>query len=405
MIKYLTKRHNLSIFFTSCLLCFSTMTEATTEQSGMTATVTEIVSLGNAAVNHYNLVNGDGVAAEFSSIYFNVFEAKGLELTLGARDKEAMQRVESGFSRVIQTAIKHKPKADLMFEWAALRDNLQLSAAQYGHAESTMGEAFTQSFLILLREGAEAILVVAALAALMRRTGKTAGITFLWVGVVAAILASLLLAWGLNALLANAGTWRGLFEGVIVLIAALLMAYVSAWLYARREAARWNDYLKAQLQSNAHDYTPWTAAIVAFLAIFREGAETTLFYQALVQSTPNQNIAILSGAGVAFLALLVLFTIVLLMGRKLPFKPFFTTTALLLFFLAVTFVGKGVMELQLAGAISNTGLDLIPSISWLGLYPTFESVAMQLFLIAGFIFLAWRSSQALSLEAKDIRPV
>jgi high-affinity iron transporter len=353
-------------------------------------TAREMIVLGDSAARNYAPDRAEAGAAAFSSLYFDVFEARGLELSLGARDRETMLRLEGRFAKVIQTAIKARPKAELQRAWEDLRGDLESTAVKYRDRSSGAGEAFSQSLLILLREGAEAILVVAALAAFMRRSGQTRRLPFLWGGVAAALAASLATAWAISELLDLAGARRGMLEGGVILIAAGMMAYVAAWLFARREAQRWNDYLKAQLADGGRDHTPWTAAIVAFLAVYREGAETTLFYQALIQSAPGQGGAILGGAGVAVLVLAALFAGVALLGARLPFKPFFTATAALLFFLAVTFTGKGVMELQMAGVLPASDLHGLPSLSWLGLYPTLEGLGGQLALVAAALLLASR---------------
>ena len=353
------------------------------------ATVAQMVSLGDAAAASYAPDQAEASATAFSSLYFDVFEAQGMELALGARDRTTMLRLEGRFSKVIQASLQGRPGPEVNAAWQALRDDLVAVGAQHGDSAGGGSAAFTQSFLILLREGAEAILVVAALAAFLRRSGQSQRLPYLWGGVAAALAASLVTAWALSSLLKLAGAWRGILEGGVILVAAVLMAYVSAWLYARREAVRWNSYLKEQLTDGGSDHTPWTAAVVAFLAVYREGAETTLFYQALIESAPGQGGAILGGATVAVLALVTLFAAVALLGARLPFKPFFTATAALLFVLAFTFTGKGVLELQMAGVLPASDLADLPSLSWIGVYPTLEGVGGQLALVAAVLGLAW----------------
>lgn len=363
---------------------------------GIADTAREIIAMGDAAAASYAPDKSEAAATAFSGLYFDVFEARGMELSLGARDRAAMLRIEGHFSRVIQAALQGRPRGEVEAAWGELRADLETAAEKYGDLEAGAGESFTQSALILLREGAEAILVVAALAAFLRRSGQAGRLPFLWAGVGAALAASLATAWAVSGLLDVAGAWRGILEGGVILAAALLMAYVSAWLYARREAQRWNSYLKERLAAGGRDHTPWTAAGVAFLAVYREGAETTLFYQALIQSAPGQSSAILGGAAAAMVLLAALFAAVVLLGARLPFKPFFTATAALLFLLAITFTGKGVMELQMAGALPASELAGLPSLSWIGLYPTLEGLGGQAALMAAVLLLAWGGSRGLA---------
>jgi high-affinity iron transporter len=256
---------------------------------------------------------------------------------------------------------------------------------RYGvRTEASPWSAGLQSFLILLREGVEALLVVAALAAYVRRQGSGAQARALWGGVAAAVILSLISAWALARLVANSGATREAIEGVSMLAAAGVLFYASYWLFAKREAARWQAYIKHQVQAAVSRGSLIALALAGFLAVYREGAETVLFYQALIAGQPGQGLAMLAGAGVAALALTGVYVILHTGSRRLPLGQFFGATAVLLYLLAFSFTGKGVVELQTAGWLPATRLDWGPEFPLLGVFPTLESLLPQgLLLMAG----------------------
>jgi len=168
---------------------------------------------------------------------------------------------------------------------------------------------------------------------------------------------------------------------IVLLAAAAVLFHVSFWLLSKREAAAWTAYVKGQVESAARSGRAWALGLAAFLAVFREGAETVLFYQALALSTPGQGPAMAGGFVVALLALVLLFLAMRHLSLKLPLGLFFGATAGLLFVLAVSFAGKGVLELQEGRWLPITPLDGWPKLEWLGLFPTAEGMAAQALLV------------------------
>jgi high-affinity iron transporter len=162
-----------------------------------------------------------------------------------------------------------------------------------------------------------------------------------------------------------------------------MTAQMAAWLYARRSAERWNRALQAHL-AGAADHTPWLIAGVAFIAVLREGAETLLFFQALIGSTPGQGPALIGGAATALGVLALLFVAMQFIGRRLPITLFFIGTAGLLLVMSVVLAGQGVLQVQLAGALPTHPWAWLPTVDWLGLHPSREGVWAQ----AGVLMLA-----------------
>ena len=142
-----------------------------------------------------------------------------------------------------------------------------------------MSSAFIQAAVILLREGLEAMLVIAALAGYLTKSGAAHRIQALYGGALAAVGASIIAAW-LFAVL-NSGEHSDILEGIIILIAAGLMLYVSGWLMVKQDPQGWKDYLAHKADTALAQDTVWAVGALAFLAVFREGAETVLFINAL----------------------------------------------------------------------------------------------------------------------------
>ncbi|MFT3822179.1 MAG: FTR1 family protein [Rubrivivax sp.] len=354
-----------------------------------------LVQQGDAAAAGHvaDAAGGERTAAQFSRLYFDVFEGAGLELSLGAHDRARVTRIEHGFAQCIRLALERQPPAALQAGWQALRGELLAARPLIEQVQSQQGgQAFWQALLIVAREGAEAILLVAALAAFLQRSGQAHRRVWLWGGVAGGLALSALLAWLVSGLLAAAGSLRGLLLGLMVLLAALMTAQMAAWMYARRSAERWNRALQAHI-AGAADLTPWLIAGVALVAVLREGAETLLFFQALIGSAPGQTAALLGGAAAAVAVLALLFAAMQFVGRRAPLTLFFVGTASLLLVMAVVLAGKGVLQVQLAGALPTHAWPWLPTVDWLGLHPSREGVLAQAGVLLFALALALRPAR------------
>ena len=243
-----------------------------------------------------------------------------------------------------------------------------------------------------------------------RKTGAADRVYLIWLGSLAALGASVLTAIALHKLIENSGAARETLEGVTMLIAAVLLSYVSVWLFARREMQQWQGFIQDRLGSAVSGGSLWAIVSVAFFAVYREGAETILFYQALVGDAEGQWHAIATGFGLAVVALLIVYLLIFQLSVRLPLKHFFTGTAALLYALSVIFTGKAVLELQVAGWLGNSYLPSVPTISWLGLFPSLQSVLSQLAMILlpvlGWLLIRLRSSQVSHIDTEvTSRPI
>lgn len=340
------------------------------------AIMQHLIESGDKAAEEYTPEQPLEFGNRFSQLYFGHFEGQGLEFAVGQADNDGMLKIEMSFSRLINSAMTAKSKATIAERWQELRALLVAAPMIESHSASFM-ELVVQSLLILVREGTEALLVVAALVAYLRKAGAADRIYLIWLGTLAALVASVLTAYAINSLIKNSGAARETLEGVTMLIAALLLSYVSAWLFARREIQQWQGFMQDKLGTAISKGSLLTIVSVAFFSVYREGAETILFYQALLNNADGKINAIMAGIGVGSLILLIIFALIFLLSVKLPLKLFFTATAVMLYGLSVIFAGKATLELQISGWLSNNHLSSIPTISWLGLFPSAECLIAQ----------------------------
>jgi len=247
-------------------------------------------------------------------------------------------------------------------------------------------EAFWQSFLIILREGFEAILVVGAVVAFLIKTGHRERLRNIWWGVTYALLASAATAIVLKTLLAAMPASREIIEGLTLLVAVGVLFSVSYWLISKVEAAKWQQFIKDKVNNALEHGGGRALTFVAFLAVYREGAETALFYQALFNEGSNVAFPLSMGILAGFAALAVIFTLFYRFGVRIPLRPFFSVTSVLLYFMAFVFMGKGVRELQEGNALPLTAIPGFPHSEFLGIYPSWQGVLAQLALLVLFAF-------------------
>ncbi len=254
--------------------------------------------------------------------------------------------------------------------------------------------AFSQSFLIMLREGAEAVLIIAALWVVLRQMGAANRMfRALLAGAAGGIVASLALAWAFSGILAANPAIAEVFEGVALVLAALVLLFVSSWLLGRREAEKWHERIRQGARQAVSNGSIAALAAAGFLVIFREGAETVLFYQAIASGT-TAGLSVLVAGGLAALVMLAAAALIVRsFGLRLPLRGFFTVTAWSLFALAIIYAGKGVHELQEAGWITETVLAGLPKVKLLGIYPYAETLLAQIATLVTGLLLNLRATR------------
>jgi high-affinity iron transporter len=246
--------------------------------------------------------------------------------------------------------------------------------------------AFLQSLLIILREGVEAILVVGAIVAFLIKTGNRERLRAIWLGVGLALGASALTAVVLATVLRALPATREIIEGVTMLVAVGVLFSVSYWLISKVEAAKWQHFIREKVTVALQHGGGKALAVVAFLAVYREGAETALFYQALFREGANVLVPITLGIAVGAVGLAVIFVLFYRYGIRIPLRPFFAGTSALLYYMAFVFMGKGIRELQEGNAVPITTLPGWPHVDAMGIYPSVETLLAQAVLVLLFAF-------------------
>ncbi len=241
---------------------------------------------------------------------------------------------------------------------------------------------FVASFFLLVREGFEAILIVAALMTFLAKAGASERRREVARGAWAAVGASVI-TWVLVELLFQVTPGqREMIEGVTMLVAAVVLFYVSYWLLSKIEAAKWTAFVRGKMQSALSSGSGLALSAVAFLAVYREGFETILFYKALFTSAGASTVPVVGGIAAGAVGLVAIYLLVNQLGLRVAMKPFFAVTGVMLYYMAFVFAGKGVAELQGAGIIPLTVIEGAPRIPVFGIYPTVESLIVQGLLVA-----------------------
>ncbi|HUN56633.1 MAG TPA: FTR1 family protein [Candidatus Binataceae bacterium] len=248
---------------------------------------------------------------------------------------------------------------------------------------STVLPYFLYSSGILFREGLEALLVIIALVAGTRETGQTSRVRDIYLGAGVAVVASAALAWAVNHFIAD--NTSDTLEGIFQLLAAATLFYVSSWMTSKGQARQWSSFIRSQIEAAKSSRGPSIAlALTAFLAVMREGAETIVFFQALVSGATErvERHAIALGVTAGAIALTLTFTLLRKLVYRIPIGAFFSVTSFLLYGLAVVFAGQGIGSFQESGVVSATFVSYVPTLPMLGVFPTIQTLAAQGLLLA-----------------------
>ncbi|HET8649722.1 MAG TPA: FTR1 family protein [Gemmatimonadales bacterium] len=314
-----------------------------------------------------------------------------VESAVRAKNLGLANRLEGDFAAYRTRAAGGATTAEL----STIRGRL---AAGLENAERTIGDnlsplnLFIQSFILLVREGLEAILIVGALLTFLVKIGAGRRRRDIHIGVGAAVVASVLTAVLLEALFEVSPNRRELLEGLTMMVAVAVLFYVSYWLLSKMEVAKWNHFVKSKVHDAVNSGSALALASAAFLAVYREGFETVLFYKALFVSGGSGSSAMPVVAGIlaGAVVLVAVYVAINRFGVRLPLKPFFAFTSAFLYYMAFVFAGTGIAELQEGGLVSTTIVSWSPRIPSLGIYPTVESLSAQGVLAAlALIALVW----------------
>jgi high-affinity iron transporter len=244
---------------------------------------------------------------------------------------------------------------------------------------SALSEAL-QSGSILLREGLEALLVIAALAAFLTRAGVPEKVRSLYIGAGLAILASLGAAVVFEVFFG--GEHNDFMEAGVMVVAAVLMLYMSGWMYLKQDPKAWMSELRRSAERALDSGTTISLGAIAFLAVFREGGETVLFLHALAKSGGGWSFGLIAGLVVAAVCLAAIFYAMQKLALMLPLRPVFLVTSAFLFLMGLRFVGGALQELQEQTVVPYTAAPIPHWLEQFGVNPTWEALGAQLVIVA-----------------------
>lgn len=305
--------------------------------------------------------------------YLQGFEP--LEPRLRARDAAGTKEIESAFHGLRAAMARVETPEEVRALGRAL-DRRLAGLADTGRPALP----FAAAFLIYLREGIEAALLVGALLAGLRRLGRPGAARYIHAGWLLALPAGVATWWILDHAISLGADQRELVEAVVALLAAAVLFSVSFWMISKAESRHWMAYLRERLERGLSRRRLYVLSGLAFLATYREAAETILFTQALLLDSDAHRLQVWAGAAAG---LLTVVAAALAMNRtvlRLPLAPFFAVSSLLLCALAVSFAGSGIYELVAAGYLTPRPVPF-PEVAWMGIHPDLTSLAVQLAIV------------------------
>ena len=328
----------------------------------------------------------NGENAEAADTAFDAYLTyEKIEPSIITRDKPLGLKLESAFGRY-RGAIKEAAPLDNV-EKIQSEIYLDLSKAlELVKNEVSFSGLFIQSFSIIVREGFETILIIAALISFLRKSKNDAHVKNIHIGVIVGILASFLTAYAVHEVLQLNMASQELLEGWIMLVSVVILFSVSYWLVSNIDNKKWQQYINKKMHGALSQGNTFALSAVAFISVYREGFETVLFYKTLFLYAGKTTGGILPGFLTGCVMLAGIFYLVNYLGMRVPFKWFFGFTSVLLYYMAFIFLGRGIHELQMGEQFSMTAANFLPNISWLGMYPTWETFIGQAILFAAFIF-------------------
>ena len=364
------------------LLLAAPVTEAAPKWQEVADRIAQTV---DQAVSVYETGDYEGARDLVNSAYYGIYEKDGLENVMRSSvSAKETSLTEYQFYKVKKSMKNGESLETVKQEVEKLKSmvNDNVKALENAHGSSGWA-AFLPAYLILLREGLEAILVLVAIIAYLKRANDEKHLGTVYNFSIAAVVASFISAYLFNTILNNTtgGMSREVLEGATALFAVAVLLLTSAWLGGKASKDNWKQYIDGLVQESITHGTARALGMAAFLAVYREGAEVILFYQALFNNAAADVTMIWAGFGAGCVTLAVIFYGMQQGILKIPLRPFFLFTSILMFLLAVTFVGGGIEELQEGGVIGITRFEGWPTFDVLGIFPTAETLGAQLLVL------------------------
>lgn len=298
-----------------------------------------------------------------------------VEIEISTRNGSLYTKIESDMPMIASDLLKSNvDQQAITKQLNTFRTEIELIQ---GDSDYTIWDAA----LILLREGLEALLIILALVSFLNKSGQNKMRKWIYVGAFVGVLLSAIAAILMSTILNSASidTNRELMEGYVGLVAAAMMIGVGIWLHSKSSVVSWNRYISKQMGNAISSGSIFAMAMISFLSVFREGAETLVFYAGIAPKMETSQFIL--GIVVALLILAVLAVVLFKASGKIPIHKFFAVATILIYVLAFKIIGVSLHTLQLTDNLSTTIVDGLPVISLIGFYPTVETIIGQSILL------------------------
>lgn len=298
-----------------------------------------------------------------------------IEIEISTRNGSLYTKIESDMPIIASDLLKSSvDKEDITKKLENFRTEIELIQ---GDSDYTIWDAA----LILLREGLEALLIILALVSFLDKSGQKKMRKWIYVGAFVGVLLSAVAAILMSTILNSAtiDTNRELMEGYVGLLAAAMMIGVGIWLHSKSSVASWNRYISKQIGSAISSGSVFAMAAISFLSVFREGAETLVFYAGIAPKMETSQFML--GIVVALLILAIFALVLFKASGKIPIYKFFAVATVLIYVLAFKIIGVSLHTLQLRDSVPTTIVDGLPVVSFIGFYPTVETMLGQAVLL------------------------
>ena len=324
------------------------------------------------------------------SAYLDGFEP--VEPLLSSRDASLMRQIEMAMAELRSRIDRGVPPAEVRAQVEEVRDLFTQAEEKVAPENGSNVSSFIGAFTVLLREGLEALLIVIAMIAFLKKAERQDVMGYVHSGWIAALGAGIVTWAAATYVIGVSGASRELTEGFGSLFAAVVLLSVGIWMHGKAQAGAWQRYISERLTKALSRRSAWFLFGLTFIVVYREVFETILFY-ATLWSQGNAG-AVLLGAATAVVVLTAIAVAMLRYSRRMPIAQFFFYSSALIAVLAVVLAGKGVAALQEAGMIDVRPLSGVPRIDMLGLAPTAEAVSAQVIALVLVLFGFWFNRRA-----------
>lgn len=344
-------------------------------------TLIDYINDAQDLIDHEDYIGASEVLKEFIIIWPNV------ELEISTRNGSLYNEIESQMPLLVSELMKDNPDVErILNQLSKFKTEIEL-------LQENSSYSFWDSALILLREGLEALLIIMVLVSFLKKSNQENMAKWIYigasVGIVLSTVAAIALSFVFNSLTVNSS--REMLKGYVGIVAAMMMIGVGIWLHSKSTVNSWNAYLAKQMGHAISKQSVFTMASISFLSVFREGAETIIFYVGVAPKMPTFDFIL--GIVIAIVVLIIFGFVLLKLSLKIPIHKFFFVATVLIYLLAFKIIGTSIHTLQLTNVLPSTVLHKLPVISSIGFYPTMETIIAQVMLILVCVAVAWRQKQ------------